>query len=440
MTKNLFPLRTIVAQLYIAYAVSIIFLPKIQFDQLQGIYFWEVICTPITLFLTFYSIKKIFFLSRFFFGYACLVVISFVFGILTVDTLNWVALFKFVKYFALVMICVVPFVIIRFRAKHIERILFSQIVFVLIFGSYVLYHTAFYPMTREFLMGSYFPEYRLIGLTGSSIDFSQPFGLPDFTSLHRFVSRLDFVEIGHTSVQMGAYLSILSVIYLAVFMEFGHKKHLIASAVMAIGTGLTYSRSGFLILPIAFLIITSRNIKHVVWLYLGIIFASIFLIIGLGELLADVGTLAKFSQIGFSDSHRIYYWSWALSLVVQQPWVAIMGVGLGNIQHGTLEGLFIDTFIESGIFSLFFLLLFFLALWRYSDTSRLKPSTQPDRFMMAVLNGIHASIPGIFVVCLVGGNPLFTDFIAPAFFLILGICLRRKQQLLISFRVSENRV
>jgi hypothetical protein len=416
-------------KLFVTYAATVIFLPKIGLSPSHGIYFWEIMCLPLVGLIILTSKFNVRFL-HFFYLYCFISFLSFWLGWVIYQEPNWVWLLRLLKFSTLVSIVALPFLIRGFKIQHVRLILNSQLFFVVIFGAYVIWHTFLYPISLTLLSGGYSPEYRLIGFTGRIVDVNQQFGFPDF-NMKGFISRLSLKEIGPTSVQMGVHLAVCSSIFFSIYLVLKKQKYLWITVVMTVGTCLCYSRSGFLVLVISLIGLCVKKYSYLLLCYLClIVFSVIIFTETYPKELMSIGVLGKISEQGLTDSIRLNFWGYAFDRLMNEPWIWVIGIGYGNIASGTLEGLMIDTLIQSGIIALCYIILFMFNLWKISRVSHqdISIASISTRFALAVLNGIHAALPGVFVAITVGGNTLFSDFIAPSFFLVFGICLKEKQK------------
>jgi O-antigen ligase len=408
-----FNIRKSVAYIYLLYAATTIFMPKIKIGfESAGVYFFEVLCIVLSFLLLLLGKLKFSPLEKSYFLYLFFSFLGWAMGWFFIGYIDLESLLILIKYSSFILLIPIAFYFGSFFTEsHLKKILYSQVLFVVIAGGYTVFHTVTQPVSLSVLIGGYSQEYRLIGLTG-----------------HALTSN-GLVEIGHTSVQMGVYVSILFLIFFSLYSYMRQSKYLIISLLLFFGTMLTYSRSGFLVLAVGLIyLIISNLVKRRVFgfvLVAGIVILFLSLCTNFINSLFNFGTLAKLSETGFSDAQRMSYWKTGVEYVLANPINIFFGSGYGTINYivgfGTLESFFFDTLLESGIFALLFILLFFYYLWEYSFIYS-RPFGS-ENFFKAVLHGYHLAIPGLFVACAVGGNSIQTDFIAPAFYLVLGICL-----------------
>lgn len=408
-----FNFKKALAYIYILYAATTIFMPKIKIGDLpSGIYPFEVICTVLSFSLLLLGKLRFTPLEKNYFGYVFMGFFSWLLWELRSDSINIVGLLKLIKYTSFILLIPIAFYLKPFLSEStIRKILYSQVLFVIVAGSYTAYHTFINPMPVNIMMGQYSPEYRMIGLIGKALT---PQGL---------------VHIGTASVQIGVYMAILSLISLSLYFRIKEQKYLAISFIFFCGLLLAYSRSGFMVMVIGiiyFLVLkflNKRVFKFTMALVVSVFLLSLFT--DFWSFVSSWGIMGKLSQRGFEDVGRMRYWQLGWDYILTNPLDLFFGTGYGSVELviriGTLESLFFDTFFETGIFGLLFLLIAFYYLWNYSRNYS-KPY-HSESYLKAVLFGYQLAIPGWFFANTVGGNSLQSDFMAPALFLILGICL-----------------
>lgn len=205
---------------------------------------------------------------------------------------------------------------------------------------------------------------------------------------------------------------------------------------MFFGCLLTYSRSGLLVtvLGVLYLLIDKAKNKQVIVLFVGVIM-SLFALsryVDLAELMTSFGSLGKLVETsGVQDGsaqQRVAYVMMAKDYVLDHPYVLFFGTGYGEsytlslIGTPHLESLIFTTFFQSGIFVVLILMAHFFYLWKYANKYS-KGSC--GNVYSAVLYGYKIYIPGLVLANLVGGNSLQTDFMAPFFYFMLGVCIYR---------------
>jgi len=412
----------LIAGLYLVYGMTTIYVPKVSVPfELSGIYVMEAVCAVVSGVLFLRNEVALDGLLRLYCVYLGLSLLSWAHGAIAIGSANWKSLFLIFKFGSFAFLIAVGRRYQGFFSERVVRLLLgSQAVFVIVFGGYVLWNTLMTPIPVDVLAAGYERDYRLVGLTG------------------QVLAADGLSQIGPTSVQMGVYTALLALIGFSLARYLRRRRYVVLAGLMLIGTLLTYSRSGLLALGmgLATLGVSDFGLRRSVkWLMVvsGVITALMMLLgVGMEEFVA-FGTLAKLadpryagSYWGLVDARRPLLWGEAIDYVTEHPFVLVVGTGYGTTENrlgfGTLESLVFDTLFESGVVTLVFLLLFFLMLWRVTGV---QVTSDADRFHKAVLRGIHAGIPGIFVSSLVGGNTLQTDFIAPMFYLTLGMCLSR---------------
>jgi O-antigen ligase len=404
-------MKKIAAYLYFLYALTTIFLPKFSIRfELSGIYLFEPICIFISFLVLLSGRLKFTLLEK---SYLLYIGLCFFSWLLTGgrDIKSILLLVKFASFILLVPIG--RYFINFFTESRLKTIINSQLLFVFIAGGYVVYNTLFHPVSLEFLSGGYSSDYRLIGFTG------------------KVFKSGELIEIGHTSVAMGVYIAILCLINFALYLYLRKRGYLAVAVFLFIGEMFTYSRAGFLVIIIGLsYFFVSKLLKKGVVKFL-FIFVFVILIISiftnLWNYLSAFGIVGKLVQSGVRSLRREEIWTIGLNYIWENPLTLLYGIGYGNLfsilGFGTTESLFFDTLLQAGIPALFLILAFFYYLWKYSRN--LSGPFGQGNYFKAVLYGYSLAIPGLFVACSIGGNSIQTDFIAPVFYLVLGICLVR---------------
>jgi hypothetical protein len=298
------------------------------------------------------------------------------------------------------------------------RIIYSQFLFIFITSIYVVFNMIQNPISLGDMIWGYSAQYRLIGLTGQS------FGMDGLT------------HIGNTSVQMGVYTGLLFLICLSLYINFNKSIYIIFLMIIFLGSLLTYSRSGLVVIALGLMYFIFDNLRNrkVIQLLIVVLvaFFSLSIFIDLSGFITSFGSFGKLVETsGYEDGsaqQRVAYVMSALDYMSAHPYAIFFGTGYGDsftmslIGTPHLESLILTTIFQSGIFALFILISHFYYLWRYSNHYSKKINKNIYR---AVLYGYKLYIPGLVLANLVGGNSLQTDFIAPFFYLVLGICLYR---------------
>ena len=405
--------KKVLAYIYVLYAVTTIFTPKIKIGfELAGVYPFEVICTALSFYLLlsnklrFSSIEKSYFLYVFFSFFSWMLWMS------RSDSFNIESLLILIKYLSFILLIPIAFYLKPFFSENtVKKILYSQVLFVLLAGGYVAYNTIVYSPSPDTLIGVYSQELKLVGFTGHAL------------------SSQGLIEIGHSSVQMGVYIAVLFLIFFSLYLRIKKPRYLIMSFVLFAGLLLAYSRSGFMVMAIGitYLIglkfLNKRVFKFALISVIIIIFLTLFT--NFWGFISTWGIMAKLSKRGLEDVARLFLWDLGLNFVLNNPVHLFFGTGYGTIysifESGTLESLLFDTLVETGVFGLLFLLLTFYYIWKYSKICSMP--FQSNNFLKAVLYGYFLAIPGLLIANTVGGNSFQTDFMAPTLFLTLGICL-----------------
>lgn len=403
--------KKILAYIYILYAVTTVFTPKIKIgSELAGVYPFEVICTAISFYLLLSNKLRFSSIEKSYFLYVSLCLFSWILWGLRSDSFDIKSLLIIIKYLSFILLIPVAFYLKPFFSEStVKKILYGQVLFVIIAGGYTAYHTFVHPVSLGVLIGEYSPEYRLVGFTGYAL------------------TSQGLVYIGRASVQMGVYIAFLLLIFLSLYFHIKKPRYLIMSFVLFTGLLLAYSRSGFMVMGIGITYLigleffNKRVFRFTVVLTIAILMSLVYF----RGFIFSWGTMSKLSEIGFEDITRLSYWGMGLEYILDNPGDLLLGTGYGSVYSifgvRTLESLFFDTLVETGIFGLLFLLLTFYYVWKYLKKYSLP--FQSNNYFKAVLYGYYIALPGWLFANTVGGNSFQTDFMAPTLFLTLGICL-----------------
>lgn len=411
--------RSFVLIVIVLYAGTTIFTPKIGIVW-QPFYFFE----PLFLVTVSYLLarNRLVYSSRIettYILFSILTLLTYFEGPLYTGDVDVKAFFLIVKFSMFVMM--IP--VIRYLNGAVTDRIFlltfhSQLVFVLLFGSYVVYNMLVDPVGLLEMSFGYSPSYRLIGFTGQAIDFD------------------NIYELGHTSVQMGVYTGFLFLLCLSLYVHLRSFHYLVWALIMFFGSLLTYSRSGLLVIVLGvFYLLFDKIMNRRVITILFAAITGLFVLSLFYDLLGfmtSFGSLGKVVESGGyedgSSQDRIAFWFMAINYVREHPFTLLFGTGYGEIYTmnliGTsnLESLIFTTLFQSGVFVLAVLLAHFYYLWKYSN--KLSKNVRGNKYR-AILYGCKLYIPGLLAANLVGGNSLQTDFIAPFYYFTLGVCFYR---------------
>jgi hypothetical protein len=414
-----FSVRSFVLIVVILYASTTIFTPKIGIFW-GPVYFFE----PIFLVTVSYLIAKgrLVYSSRIettYFVFVILTLLTYFQGPVYTGEIDVKAFFLIVKFSMFVMM--IP--VVRYLNGAVtDRIFFlvfySQILFVLLFGSYVVFNMLVNPINLEEMSFGYSTTHRLIGFTGHAIDFNHIY------------------KVGHTSVQMGVYTGFLFLLCLSLYVHLKRFHYLVWALIMFFGSMLTYSRSGLLVIVLGVLYLIFEMIMN--RRVIAILFTAITSLVVLSLFYDLLGILTSFGSLGKvvesggykdgSSQDRIMFWLLAINYMYQNPFILLFGTGYGEIYTtnllgiSTLESLILETLFQSGVFVLAVLLVHFYYLWRHSNT--FSKNVRGNKYR-AILYGCKLYIPGLLTANLVGGNSLQTDFIAPFYYFTMGVCFYR---------------
>jgi|APSaa5957512535_1039671.scaffolds.fasta_scaffold19697_3 hypothetical protein len=400
--------------IFILYVTTTIFTPKIDFGFIT-IYLFE----PFLILIAFYLIlkRKIVFLTNIEKAYLLFMAISILtypIGVFNTDIIDIKTIILVIKYVSFGFIIPISYYYSKYiNEKNISLIIFVQSLFVIIFGSYVLFNMILFPIPMVDIIWGYSQEYRLIGFTGYGIGVN---GL-----------RM----IGTTSVQTGVFVSLIFLIYLSLYVNLSKRKYLYIMIVLFIGEMLTQSRSGLLILfiGILYIILDKYNNKNILKiLFTSIVgLTSIIWYFDLLEFISTFGTIGKIvSTIDFKDGsseQRLMYMGYAIEYISENPLAIFIGTGYGEgfsqelIGVPFLENLIFTVFFQSGIIGFSVVVSIFYFMWHYA-----KKYTNKRKYNIysAILYGVKLFIPGFFLANAVGGNSLQTDFIVPFLFYVIG--------------------
>ena len=298
-----------------------------------------------------------------------------------------------------------------------------------------------YLYSLPFLVNLVYIVFNIMG----GIDFSRywtrdpRFQVTLFTSHLIKNGQLTLISKGMgTSVQMGSFCALLSIIFLSLYSTRKKFHYLILHILFIIILIATISRSGlvsFTVGMIYLLFLEKRSIKYIY----TTVFLSFFSIttIYFWEIISKFGTLAKLpfstgNLIDSSTSHRLYTWSLYFKGLINNPYIFLSGTGYARHRPSTVKGatlfsdgrftpdqfesLFLDAISYGGILCLVVLCMFWYYLYKTTSYYRyLKGSKNA-----AIMKGVHAFVPGYFCANLFG-NSITTDFFMSFFFILIGI-------------------
>jgi hypothetical protein len=358
-------------------------------------------------------------IEKSYFIFVGLSLLSFPIGILNTGLVDEKALFLILKYGAFGFIIPISYYFARFvDEKNINRVLFAQFLFVLVFAGYVIFHIMFYPIAFEEMIWGYSQKYRLIGYTGYALGLE---GL-----------RM----VGTTSVPVGVFIALLCLIYLALYINLRSQKYLYMAAILLVGELLTQSRSGLLVLFIGVLYLCVDNYRNInVLKVVSLLMSALILAFfssGVYDLLSTFGTIGKvFDTLDFQDGSsqtRLVYLRSAVNYFADNPIAIIIGTGYGGefsealLGTSFLESLIFNVFFQSGIAAFFVVNSIFFFMWYYAKNYS---NRRYHDVYSSILYGIKLFIPGFFLANAVGGNSLQTDFIVPFLFFAIGTTIRK---------------
>jgi hypothetical protein len=411
--------------IFILYVATTVFTPKIDFGSVT-IYLFE----PFLILITFYLIlkKKIIFLTyieKSYLLFMAISILTYPIGVFNTDIIDTKTIFLIVKYVSFGFIIPISYYYSKYiNEKRIGLIVFIQSLFVIIFGSYVLFNMILFPIPMGDIIWGYSQEYRLIGFTGYGISLN---GL-----------RM----VGTTSVQTGIFVSLIFLIYLSLYVNLSKRKYLYMMIFLFIGEMLTQSRSGLLaaLIGILYIILDKYNNKNILKILFTSILGltSIIWYFDLLEFISTFGTIGKvFATIDFKDGSsqiRLMYLESAIKYVSENPLTIFIGTGYGGdfsqelIGTSFLENLIFTVLFQSGIVAFTVVVSTFYFMWHYAKKYTNK---KKHNIYSAILYGVKLFIPGFFLANAVGGNSLQTDFIVPFLFYIIGTTIYKlkKEQL-----------
>lgn len=415
----IFSLRAIIVLVAVLYASTTVFTPKLDVGIATVYLFEPIFLLTILCLLVADKLKFNTNIERSYCAYIALTALTYLEGPLYTGHFDITPALLIVKYSLFIMMMqIARYVNSAVSDRILIKIIYSQVIFVVSAGLYVVYNMVVNPISLGDMIWDYSPLYRLVGFTGQAI------GIQGFRS------------IGNTSVQMGIYIGFLVLICLSLYRHLRKSIYLFLTLVLFFSSLLTYSRSGLLVIIIGVLYFLIDNFKNkgTIKLFSGAI-ALLWLFsfyLAPIDLLTSFGSLGKVAETsGYEDGSaqmRIEYVMRAMNYIIEYPYVFFIGTGYGEsytyslIGTPHLESLLFTTLFQSGIFVFAILLLHFYYLWEYAK--RYSGKVQGD-LNRAVLYGYKLYIPGLFVANIVGGNSLQTDFLAPLFYFMIGICIFR---------------
>ncbi|KIM09149.1 MAG: hypothetical protein KU28_00455 [Sulfurovum sp. PC08-66] len=408
--------------IFLLYVSTTILTPKIDFGFVV-VYPFEPFLILISIYLLIK--KKIMLITNIEKSYFLFIFISmstFFLGVINTDIVDTKAVLLIIKFFSFGFIISISYYFVKYMTESLfEKIIFIQLLFVIVYGSYVIYNFIFFPISMGDIIWGYSQEYRLIGFTG--------YGL-----------SIDGIRaIGNTSVQTGIFVGLLFLLYLSHYVLLNKKKYLIFMIIAFVGELLTQSRSGLLIVfvGVLYIIFDKYNNIKLLKIFSSTVFLLTFAIyyMGLWEDISTFGTIGKIvSSEGYQDGsalQRLKYMSDAFEYISESPFGLIFGTGYGEgytlILIGTpfLENLIFTALFQSGIIAFFVVLSIFYFMWHYA---RKLSNTKNHNIYSATLYGVKLFIPGFFIANSIGGNSLQTDFIVPFFFFIMGTTIYKQKK------------
>ena len=400
--------------IFILYVSTTILTPKIDFGFVV-IYPFEPFLILISIYLLIK--KKIVFITNIEKSYLLFIAISvstYILGVFNTGIVDEKAILLIIKFLSFGFIIPISYYFSKYITEDtVEKILFVQLLFVIVFGSYVIYHFIFFPISMGDIIWGYSQEYRLIGFSGYG------FGIDGLRA------------IGNTSVQTGIFVALLFLLYLSLYINLNKKRYLFFMVISLIGELLTQSRSGLVIVLVGIMYIVIDKYKNgnlLKLLFFTFIFlTSIIIYFDLWEFISTFGTIGKIvSSDGYQDGStqlRLKFMFDAFEYIANNPLAIFFGTGYGEgytfalIGTPFLENLIFTVLFQSGIIAFLIVISIFYFMWHYSDKLSNK---KHHNIYSAILYGIKLFIPGFFIANSVGGNSLQTDFIVPFFFFIIG--------------------
>ena len=312
----------------------------------------------------------------------------------------------------------------------VRLILATQVVFVFAAGSYVVYNMMTEPRDVSTIVWEYSNRYRLVGLTGTKI------------------GRRGMELAGTTSVQMGVYVAFLVLISACLYICRGGTRYLLLFCLLCGAELLTQSRTGLLVVAIGvlYLIKLMPLDKRVHRLVCAVVLPFVLLSVdgSLRNVVTMFGTLGKImgsaGGVDASIQNRLDYMRRAFQYVKEKPIALLTGTGYGESNTfaliGTphLESLIPTTLFQSGLLATGLLGAHLYAIWSFAVRgSKVAHGTPYQPVFLA----FRLFIPGFFLANCIGGNSLQTDFFAPWFYFLLGICMQIDRTLLSTEQKTE---
>ena len=246
-----------------------------------------------------------------------------------------------------------------------------------------------------------------------------------------------------TSVQMGSFCALLSLIFLSLYSKYKKFHYLILHILFIIILIFTISRSGLVSFTVGmiYFLFLERGLFKYIYVTVFLSFISITTIY-FWDLIGKFGTLAKlpFSTgylIDSSMSQRLYIWSLYFKGLINNPYIFFTGTGYARHRTSTVQGatlfsdssspygrftpdqfesLFLDAISYGGILCLVVLCMFWYYLYKATSYYRYLKGSKNS----AIMKGVHAFVPGYFCANIFG-NSMTTDFFMSFFFILIGI-------------------
>lgn len=413
------------ALFFIAYMSFILWIPKLGVGVVT-FYIFEPLAIALIAMLAFEGrLTLVTRAERFYLAFMLICLIAFVHGAMKYGT-ELKPFLIIVKYTLFGFYIACGYMIARFISR--ERfvwIIGMNLVFLTGNIIYVLWNTSISGLTLQILVGEWNRSLRLVGWTGMALKFEG-------------IEQVVFDQIQTTSVPMGVFCGLLALLCLILYFYERRVFWLLGALIAAVALQLTYARSGLVVLGIGTLLLLVEVRRNLTWLpilVLGVLgILAVFTMTDAASLLGEYGTLGKVQQqtaeftAGRTSSKRIEYWMLGLEEIDKNPLILLFGVGYGDhilVDHvggGTLESLVFDALFQTGVTGLILLLLVFLSIWR---TASLLINYAQEDYVRALLSFYIFSVPGLLISNTVGGNQLQTDFIAPLYFVMFGVCVGR---------------
>ena len=134
---------------------------------------------------------------------------------------------------------------------------------------------------------------------------------------------------------------------------------------------------------------------------------------------------AQGSDVGITNQ-RLIMWIHGFRHLAENPDVLFFGIGYGEalLQSRTgiafYESFFLQTLMEIGVVGLAIVVAHFFMIWLIS---RRASRSHSNLILRQFLKGYSLFIPGFFLANMFGANMIQTDFLAPAFYFMLALCL-----------------